>query len=288
MSFFRLGTAIRSYLPHLQWLACSAPSRFSTSSLDKNHLQVTKRINRAALLLVGALTLGTATVHCSPENTAPERDMHTVFHDALRYANQRLEKEGITVFLKHQVPQAPKSASIDPERNLLLGIEIDGVEEPIDIVHLKGPDQTVLKTDAALGTEIVKKVKQHLLAKKTASIFISGSGSKLDTRALKENRVSIDPEGYLNINDHRILALFGKEPTEFHADWLRSYSIMRFVEMDGVVRIFDEYDLLRADKKGMYVDPHKHHGSYLVIQRDQLSDAMKARLQKVLASIPAP
>ena len=158
-------------------------------------------------------------------------------------------------------------------------------EELIDIVYLQCATGDALKTFNQLGEEILKKVAQHLAAKKTAGICISASGSKFDTRGLTKNKVSIDSAGYLTVNGQRITVFLGEKYIELLAERLRGYTILRFIEEEGAIRIFDEYDLMRADKKGMYIDLK---GPSPVIKRDELTDKMKEHLREILGRIPRP
>lgn len=74
----------------------------------------------------------------------------------------------------------------------------------------------------------------------------------------------------------------------FHTAMLRSYTILRFIEEEGSIRIFDDYDLQRSDHKGMYVNLQEFHDGMLVLQRDVLTNSLKQRLQEILTAIPTP
>jgi hypothetical protein len=206
-----------------------------------------------------------------------------IFHKAIQRANAHLEQRRVA-FHQQITPQSATSY-IDPNHDILL--KIDG-EELIDIISLKTVDGQGIKTSEVLGAEILKKVHQHCIAKKTEGILFSASGSKLDVRALKENRVSIDAEGYLRINDYRLVLLSGPIPVILQAQQLRSYTIVRFIEEKGTIRIFDDYDLQRPDNKGMYVNLEELHEGMLVVHRDLLTDSLKQRLREILKSIPVP
>ncbi|HEY2811045.1 MAG TPA: hypothetical protein VGJ00_06640 [Rhabdochlamydiaceae bacterium] len=237
-------------------------------------------MNTISVLLAGVLGLASITKEDTPPLQSNEQ-IHLCFYHALNLANQELEKDAISVNLKKQIPEEPKSALIDPTRNQLLEIQQEGQREPIDIVSLQCTNTGAIKTAEELGKEIVHKVNQHLIAKKIAGICFSASGSKLDVRALKENRVAIDSEGYLTANGRRVLAMIKEKPEELQAERLRSYTILRFIENDGVIRIFDEFDLVRPDSKGMYIDLS---GPAPCIKRDQLSDKIKQDLKKACAT----
>lgn len=188
-----------------------------------------------------------------PAQGGPVSEAQEVFERAFQEANALLASRGIQVVMKQQLPLEPRSAAVDYTRNLLLAIVQEGEERLIDILDLKALDEVSLKSPAFLRDEIVQKVEQHLLAERTPGILISKSGSKFDVRTLAHHTLGIDKEGFLTLNERRLLSGTWKIPAEV----LRSYTIIRFVEENGVVVPFDDYDLARANHKGASIDPSK-------------------------------
>lgn len=175
------------------------------------------------------------------------------FDAALVRANEELAEEG-TVFYLHQLPREPVSECVDPERNILLGVRTaKGGEEPIDSIDLKGLDESTLKSLDALAGEIVQKVRQHLLARKTEGILFSASGTKFDTRMVPRDTLGIDAQGYLRIHSCRVL--YGEKPPflVIKAEIFHSYTVCRVIAERGCVRLFDDYDLVRRNCRGMVV-----------------------------------
>lgn len=241
-----------------------------------------------SLFLTGAILTSSIIYAGIPVNALTEEQPQQIFYEAIDYANARLKKKNAVAVFKNQLPEEPLTPWIDANRNLLLGVQIHGREEPIDIIYLKTLDGNCIKTSQILGYEIIQKVEQHLLAKTIKEILISESGSKFDTRALTKNKISIDLEGYIRVNDHRLVVLTSQGAVEIQAKQLRSYTILRFIEENGIIRIFDDFDLLRQDNRGMYLDPEKLHDKFIVIQRDELTAKTKEHLAEVLKTIPSP
>lgn len=149
------------------------------------------------------------------------------------------------------------------------------------------------------------KVRQHLTAKKTQGVIFSNSGSKFDSRNLDKHLIGIDDKGYLTFNDRRVVFISDKGWTPLKAERLRSYTMMRFVEENDGVRIFDDYDFIRRNEKGMFIDSQlmkiplealgpdqqdaKHYdGYYFRVQRDILSPSLKERLIEEIHKFPNP
>lgn len=227
-----------------------------------------------------------------------------IFDEAIKLANKELEKENAVLFFKNQVPVDPVTTTIDFKRNILLGIKIGEQEEPIDIIDIKALDEVSIKPKDALAEEMIQKVRQHLLAKKTEGIAISSSGSKFDTRKLQNHTFEIDAQGYARIDDKRIVTPTQNGQWVLKAQSLRSYTILRLVEDDQKVRLFDDYDLVRQNNKGMFVEPAKvnkfalseieegarkdaeiYEGGYLSLGRDEMTQDLKNRLTEVLLGV---
>jgi hypothetical protein len=128
----------------------------------------------------------------------------------------------------------------------------DQTQEPIDMVNVidmgnnlgKGRQTDHLKLTKTLATEIVSKVEKHLAAKENPHILISSSGSKYDVTELTGHTLSIDPQGYLRLDNLRIIR---KMPDGNYlvtkAASLRSNEVMKLKISDkGLVYIDDEYD----------------------------------------------
>lgn len=231
-----------------------------------------------------------------------------LFKSALNQANGLLAKEGVNVFFEQHVPKDPIPKWIDHKRNLLLGISQGTHKEPIDIIDMKEIDETLLKSADTLAKEIVLKVKQHLAAKKTQGILISSSGSKFDIRKLTKHQVAIDTQGYLRIDDTRLAYPTQKGNWILKAENLRSYTIIRVIEeKEGIIRLFDDYDLKRANNLGMITnlskiitlatkelleesqgDANDYNGKYFIVERDTLTWETKQGLLDMLNTFASP
>ena len=239
-----------------------------------------------------------------------EEEAYYIVHQAIENANKLLDgNEVAVVFIQQLSPEPPERPKLlDARYNMLLGIRMNGQEEPIDMIDLKALDEISIKSEDDLATEIVHKVKQHLAAKKMAEIIFSTSGSKFDTRLLKNHTVSIDEADYLTVDNHRIaIETSNKEYWVLKAPNLRSYTIARLINEGDKVRIFDDYDLVRENKTGMLIDVSKVHnlaieqlversrpsaesysGEYVLVERDEITQHTAHRLYEILSKIPAP
>jgi hypothetical protein len=266
-----------------------------------------KKTSRIALSLAGIL-LTTAAVSQSVSQGIPISELtevqpYQILYDALLSANEQLKGENVSVLFKDHIPQQPVASGIDCSRNILLGIQKDGREELIDIVYMKSLDENFIKPVDVLAEEIVRKVKQHLLAKQAEGILFSASGSKFDPRKLTKNTFGIDQEGYIRVNNNRVAYLTGEGYRVIKAEVLRSYTITRLIEEGEIIRFFDDYDPVRRNNRGMFIDPTKlqqlvhtqldegsrkdaknYDGGYVLIGRDELTIETKQRLQKILPS----
>ena len=239
----------------------------------------------------------------SPRAALLPEEIQACFDEALALANEELEEAA--VFYVHQFPREPVKKCVDPDRNILLGVRTACGEEPIDIVDLKGLDETTIKPADALAREIVLKVKQHLLAKKTDGIIFSSTGTKFDPRFLGIHRFGMDEKGYLLIDNARVL--YGNEKVfrVIKADVFHTYTICRVVAEGSGVRVFDDYDLVRENNRGMFVDcksrmwvPPKnlleefredataYKRDYVQLKRDELTPELKGRIIALYRQFP--
>jgi hypothetical protein len=226
-------------------------------------------------------------------------------NDVLKEANKILNEEGWHVLFLEHVPSQPLVRGIDPKLNLLMGIRSNEGTEPIDIFDLKALDEQSLKPKELLIEELIAKVRQHLTAKKTQGIIFSKSGSKFDSRNLDKHHVAIDDKGYLTFNDRRVVFISDKGWSPLKAERLRSYTIVRLVEENDRVRIFDDYDFIRHNEKGMFIDfqlmkvpseglgpdqqdGKNYDGYYFRVQRDILSQPLKEKLIEEIHKFPDP
>ncbi len=229
-----------------------------------------------------------------------EEETYNTVHQAIEISNKSLDADEVSVVfiqqLSSQPPEKPKL--LDARYNMLLGIRVGDQEEPIDMIDLKALDEVSIKSVDDLAKEIVHKVKQHLVAKKIAEIIFSTSGSKLDTRLLKNHTVSIDAADYLTVDNCRIVVeTSNKEYWVLQAPNFRSYTIVRLINEGNKIRVFDDYDLFRENKKGMLIDASRvHHlaieqlversrpsaesynGEYFLVERDEITQPIAHRL----------
>lgn len=245
----------------------------------------------------------------SIESLAEDEAFH-ILKQAIESANQTLASKEITVvFIKQLSRDPPKTPeALDVQYNMLLGICIDGHQEPIDIVDIKALDEKSVKSPEDLAQEITQKAIQHVAAKTTTGIVFTDSGSKIDPRLLKENhQLSIDTAGYLQVDGHRLGIQEEQGFRVLKAAAFRSYTISRWIEEENRIRIFDDYDLVRTNRKGMYIDLSKVHrfavkqlveshresangyqNGYYQIHRDTMSPQTLTKLRQMFIKIPSP
>ena len=237
-----------------------------------------------------------------------QKQIDEMFKRAMNTASEELKERKVSVVFIEYANQQPISSPIDYNCDLLLGIVQNGQTEPIDIFELKALDGQSIKTEKDLADEIVKKVEQHLIAKKTKGILFSASGSKFDTRKLDEKwRFGIDEKGYLTIAGHRLASKSINDrynPTL--AESINSYTVIRLVfEEPNKIRLLDEYDLVH-NQSCMYINVEKTHDiaaskivkrkrvdaanyqgdGYYLLERDVLTHDRKKALSKVLMTFP--
>lgn len=238
-------------------------------------------------------------------------ETNRLLDEAIETANKLLEHDGVVIiFIKQLSPTPPeKPELLDARYNMLLGIQSGDQQEPIDMIDMKALDEVSIKSKDQLATEISRKAKQHLAAKKIKKIIISSAGSKLDTRSLKNHTVFIDADDFLLVDGHRLAT-----QTENHEYWVlrtpvfRSYTISRLLEEGNKIRLFDDYDLVRENLKGMLIDVSKvHHlakeqlversrraaenynsGEYFLVERDVMTHDTVEWLNSILSTIPFP
>ena len=229
----------------------------------------------------------------TPQEELSPTSIQERFVEALSLANEQLEREAIVYYID-QWPEDPVGDFIDPDRNILLGILTQNGDEPIDIIDLKGLDETTIKSVDALALEMVLKVRQHLVAKKTKGIFISRMGTKFDHRFQMFESFRCDEEGYLRFYDCRLLYLQKMHYRVIKADEFHSNTVCRILDVPLGIRLFDDYDLVRRDHRGMFietdvkiripledvakmfrVDAEKYQGFYLILERYELTHEEK-------------
>jgi hypothetical protein len=238
--------------------------------------------------------------------TLKEEEAYHMVNQAIDISNKLLDADEVSViFIQQLSPQPPEKPKVlDARYNMLLGIRMGDQEEPIDMIDLKALDEVSIKSVDDLAKEIVHKVKQHLAAKKVAEIIFSTSGSKLDTRLLKNHTVSIGAFDYLTVDHRRIAVETGnKEYWVLKAPHFRSYTIVRLINEGNKIRVFDDYDLFRENKKGMLIDVSKvrhlaieqlversrpaaesYNGEYFLVERDEITQNIARHLCEVLSN----
>lgn len=236
---------------------------------------------------------------------------YSLLEEALGQANEILSKE----FQKIKVVWVKQLSSRRPQRDNLiesqynqqLGLAIDGKLEEMGMVDPKTIDGEKLKASKALADEIYRQVRMHLAAKKVDGIMLFENGYKLDKRLLKQHEITIDGEGFLNINGLRLVAREKNEFWPLRAEVFRSSSISRWINEEGDIRVFDDHDLVRPDRRGMLIRLNKVHNIateqlvarareegdkypdlYYLVERDTLSDMRIEELTKILQSFPEP
>lgn len=247
--------------------------------------------------------------HKSIEALEKSEAYHTL-NQAIEISNKMLDQDKVWVtFIQQLSPHPPeKPELLDPQYNMLLGIQIGDRQEPIDMIDLKALDEKSIKSAEGLAQEIVQKTKQHLAAKKIKEILISSSGSKFDTRKLQEHALSIDEADFLLVDGHRLaIETEDREYWVLRAPVFRSYTISRWVNEGEKIRAFDDYDLVRRNSRGMRVDVSKIHdlaieqlversraaaqnyaNGYFLVERDQMTRDTIQRLYTILSEIPSP
>ena len=234
--------------------------------------------------------------------TLEKGEAEAILDKALESANKRLSEDGIQVFFEKQISPY----------NMLLSAKWDNVHEYIDTIGMDALDELSIKSVDTLAEEIVQKTKQHIAARKTNGILFSVSGAKIDTRFLADHYVSIDKYNYytdyLSIDGHRVaIKVENNEYRPLTASTFRSYTIIRLVNEGKKIRPFDDYDLVREDKKGMVIDVSKVHniaihklverarkpaedykGGYYLLERDEMSPDVIKHLYTTLSRMQAP
>lgn len=257
--------------------------------------------------------------------TYPETGIHlqtradalSHFQVALDAANQELSGVCTLIFADAYFP--PYGTDEDPEKapvhNLVLRMKHMGGEEPIDIFDLKALNEGFIKTCDDLKNEMVAKARQHIAAKQVSGILFSTSGSKFDVRRLDDSStLSIDVHGYLRFANQRLAVKSNDFFYPIKAANLRCYTILRLMQReDGVIRLFDDYDLVRKNNRGAFIDPRKpytlgldqiakssvtnatifedaksYQGQYLLFERDELTAPEKQELLQTLQQWPIP
>jgi hypothetical protein len=230
---------------------------------------------------------------------------------ALAIANEILSKEfprHTLVWIQQLSGKQPKTDNlIEAQYNQQLGLEIDGEREQMGMIDPKGIDGISLKSPESLADEIVRQVRMHLSAKKVERIMFFKNGHKLDHRLLERHAISIDAEGFLNVNGLRLMTRVGDEFWPLRADAFRSYTIARWINEKDDIRVFDEHDLIRSDRKGMVIRLSRVHNIainqlveraresavsypdlYYEVVRDYLSDAQIEDLSEKIKKFPEP
>lgn len=138
--------------------------------------------------------------------------------------------------------------------------------------------------------------------------MISSSGSKFDVRQLKDHSLNIDQQGYLRVDNNRVVfSAAEKGFLVIKAENLRSYTIIRVLAEDGRIQFFDDYDLVRRDNEKMFIDIGKAHqlvvnlfckdsaedaktfpGEYVFLWRDNFTAEEKKHLSEILKTYQIP
>ncbi len=234
---------------------------------------------------------------------------YNILFQALELSNKKLNEEGISVVFIEQVsPQALKNPQLLDTQYILLGIQKEGQQKPIDVINLRALDEISIKSQEGLVNEIVNKVRQHIAAEKIKEIIFSSTGSKLDTRLLTTHTVVVDGQGYLTVNQQRIaIKTDQKDYKILEALALRSPTIIRLIEENDKILFLDDYDLVRKDEKGMCIDTSKtekiasgllgskdrhnakgYSGRYFLLEEYKISKEIADQLRDVLSKIPPP
>lgn len=203
-----------------------------------------------------------------------------VMTDALKIVNSQLKDYQI-VYTKQPcggLRQTDNHLRIAPSEPLDLAIEYpDHLREGIDFINVvhwvsydsnQGRLTSGFKTPESLAEEILAKLEQHLEAKKNPHILISSEGSKYDTKLLTENKVSIDEQGYLRVNN---LRLWSQKRGPLLAASFRGCEVIVMKELKGRIELSDESDPAPT----FYIDLHQRfRPENGVIPDDKKSDAM--------------
>lgn len=230
---------------------------------------------------------------------------------ALNLANEILAKEHGEIevtWVKQLSGKRPQRDDlIEPQYNQQLGLKIGSEVEEMGMVDPKTIDGKHLKSPEVLAEEIARQVRLHLTAKKVDEIIKFQNGYKLDTRLLKQHVITLDDDGFLNVNGLRLVAKVETGFWPLRAQVFRSSSIGRWINEGDDIRVFDEFDLIRPDRKGMLIQLSKIHriavdqlveqhreegakysGLYYGVERDILTDRQIESLTKISQEFPEP
>jgi len=161
-----------------------------------------------------------------------------------------------------------------------------GCRTMIDIVTPRTDEGTDIKSQDILVAEIRAKVQQHLAAVKAASILVSTLGSKYDTSQLQAHACGIDSEGFLLIDQHRVVY---NNSFCIQAEQLHSYTILRLIESEGGIHITDEYNSMRSDFLGMFIrctEVTFEGKACYTLERPTLSLTERTHLHQILHTFP--
>jgi hypothetical protein len=226
------------------------------------------------------------------------------FREALFLAIEKLKEKNISITFAQQKPKKIFGKTvIVHEKDIFLKIETPAIEEEINIITMLALDKKSIKSSEFLAKEIIKKVNQHITAKKTERIFISSLGLKIDTRKLEKYCFDIDKKGYLRVNKNRICWHIKEKNSYcvYKADYLRSYTIIRTILENNRIILFDDDDLTSLNKSIMFIDVEKsfeisknllreedkkdaenYKGKYFELKKCELEEKQKRRLYEVL------
>ncbi len=179
------------------------------------------------------------------------------FYQALAEANRKLLEHHLIVQCDGQWP--PKKGDdlnhFDERPDISLSMKIDGQWYPIDIVYMRKMPQEpeTVKTVEDLSEDITAKALEHRSVMDNPEFLISTAGSKF-TSKLKNHTFSFDKDGYIRIDDLRVVHKTGEWLKPIQASDIHSHHYMTVQEESpDIVNITDPFDQIRTDgKEGMY------------------------------------
>lgn len=225
-----------------------------------------------------------------------------LFQAVLAQADEPLPSSEITTLSERSILDSAIAIASETCKNLKISIDgeiesdfllktalPDGTEYRIDVVSVKD------RSPSELAKEILRRIDLQQKAWKTPGILISASGSKFDTRLLQKHTARIDSDGYLCINDHRIIYNDGSETGKLvilPAEVLRSEEIFRLVEVDQDLYLTDLPSRIREGQAGMRIVCQEKTSSsgetFYILDRPPLSPETISRFVEILREVSAP
>lgn len=190
--------------------------------------------------------MATSAVIESSEALNFSSDPSRILTDALSIVNKRIEGKVVFLGQPGQTPGAP----FDPRNLCELAFENRQRIGDVNIVVYKQgvynhekKERIVERfyTPEELATVIERMVEDHKAPK--AGVLETASGTQFDVTHLKDNTLTVDPEGYFRVNGLRLWTIVWEDRQgPLLAEKLRSNTLLSLKELDGRISIIESND----------------------------------------------